>query len=338
MDYQYLKADDFITKTIVFDYSDSLQSGHPLHICFGLDQNFLFGCGISITSILINNKQSNFVFHLFIDNVTDEQTLKFQQLAESYQTSIEIHIINSERLQSFPTTKNWSIATYFRFIIGDYFINREERILYMDADIMCKGDISELFTLDLTDHVAAVVPERDASWWERRAKSLDCEALNNGYFNAGLLLLNTALWAQEHVSAKALGILSDSQMVKKLSYLDQDILNVILAGKVLFIDGKFNTQFSLNYELKDDVVNPINDKTVFIHYIGPTKPWHEWANYPSAQAFLQAKEKSPWEKSPLMKPGNSHHARYCAKHYFKQGRMVEGMKAYIYYFYLKVLG
>ncbi|MGU0042771.1 glycosyltransferase [Escherichia coli] len=38
------------------------------------------------------------------------------------------------------------------------------------------------------------------------------------------------------------------------------------------MDAKYNTQFSLNYELKKSFVCPINDETVLIHYVGPTKP------------------------------------------------------------------
>ncbi len=41
--------------------------------------------------------------------------------------------------------------------------------------------------------------------------------------------------------------------------------------------------------------NPITPETVLIHYIGPTKPWHEWANYPTAQPFISAKDASPWK-------------------------------------------
>lgn len=337
MDSQFLKPSEFIVKTFSFDCSGALPATSPLNICYGIDQNFLFGCGVSITSVLINNRESSFVFHIFIDNIIEKELEKFKELAKLYSTHIEIHIINCDRLRAFPTTKNWSIATYFRFIIGDYFIGREERVLYMDADIMCKGSIHELMSLDMGDNVATVVPERDAIWWRKRADGLGCPALEHGYFNAGLLLLNIAGWAREQVSAKALAILSDSEMVKKFSYLDQDILNIILAGKVKFIDIKFNTQFSLNYELKDNFTNPINDKTIFIHYVGPSKPWHAWTGYVSSTAFLQAREQSPWKSTALMRPTNANYARYCAKHYFKQGRTINGIKNYLYYFYLKLV-
>ncbi len=79
-----------------------------------------------------------------------------------------------------------------------------------------------------------------------------CSVMNlkKGYFNSGVLLINTLAWAQESVSAKAMSMLADKAVVSRLTYMDQDILNLILSGKVKFIDAKYNTQFSLNYELK----------------------------------------------------------------------------------------
>lgn len=67
-------------------------------------------------------------------------------------------------------------------------------------------------------------------------------------------------------------MLKDPEVVQRITHLDQDVLNILLVNKARFVDKKFNTQFSLNYELKDSVINPVDAETVFVHYIGPTKP------------------------------------------------------------------
>ena len=121
-----------------------------------------------------------------------------------------------------------------------------------------------------------------------------------------------------------MSLLSDKNVTRKLSFMDQDILNIILSGKVTFIDAKYNTQFSLNYELKETFINPIHAGTVLIHY-------------PSAAPFLTAKAASPWKDLPLLKPGNANYARYCAKHNFKNNKPLAGIMNYIYYFYLRVV-
>ncbi|MEY0133941.1 glycosyltransferase family 8 C-terminal domain-containing protein [Providencia rettgeri] len=82
--------------------------------------------------------------------------------------------------------------------------------------------------------------------------------------------------------------------------------------------------------------NPITPETVLIHYIGPTKPWHEWANYPTAQPFISAKDASPWKDIPLLKAKSSNHLRYCAKHMFNQGKVFSGIKNNLQYFWVKL--
>lgn len=336
MNFQYLNADEIIDDTIVFG-KENRSDLSVLHIAYGIDKNFLLGCGVSISSILIHNKKNNFVFHIFIDDIPEEALKKFSQLALMYNTCIKIHTVNCNRLKSLPTTKNWSIAMYFRFLIGDYFIDIQERVLYLDADIVCHGDITTLLTLDFEHKVAAVVTERDQKWWSSRAQNLECIGLEQGYFNSGVLLLNTTEWAKEFVSAKALAMLSDNAVISKLTYMDQDILNMILWDKVKYINGNYNTQFSINYELKENFSNPVNENTIFIHYVGPTKPWHSWAIYPSTLPFMCAKKLSPWKDTPLMRPSNSNYARYCAKHNFKQKKFAVSIFNYMCYFYFKML-
>ena len=42
---------------------------------------------------------------------------------------------------------------------------------------------------------------------------------------------------------------------------------MLLADKLIFADIKYNTQFSLNYQLKESFINPVTNNTIFIHYI-----------------------------------------------------------------------
>ncbi|MEQ4694342.1 lipopolysaccharide 3-alpha-galactosyltransferase [Providencia manganoxydans] len=327
-----------VVKRIDLSSSDVLRSSDSLHISYGIDRNFLYGCGISIASILKNNTDINFVFHIFTDYFDDEWECLFKALAYQYNTSLVIYVVDCEQLKSLPSTKNWSHATYFRFIIADYFSNQLDKMIYMDADIMCQGSLNELLHVTFNgDEVAAVVPERDSVWWAKRADALGIPSIAKGYFNAGFLLINLENWSRLNISTKAMELLSQEEVKTKLSFLDQDILNMLLTGKVIYLDKKYNTQYSLNYELqKDKKENLITSSTILVHYIGPTKPWHEWANYETAKPFLDARVASPWRTVPLLKAKNSNHLRYCAKHDFYQGKRIQGFTHYIMYFYKKI--
>ncbi len=323
----------------MFEYaSQTKTSENSLNIAFGIDKNFIFGCGVAIASILLSNKNLSFKFHVFTDSLSDEDKVRFSQLAEQYKTSIKIYLIDCEKLKSLPSTKNWSYATYFRFVIADYFYQKIDKLLYLDADIACKGSLQELVDYHFSaDEIAAAVTERGDEWWNNRAVRLSTPALRSGYFNAGFLLININEWHNHDISSKAIEMLRIPEWAEKITHLDQDVLNVLLVGKVKFISGKYNTRFSINYELKRNVINPVNDETVFIHYVGPTKPWHEWAQYPVSQSFFMAKEASPWHSVALLKPTNSNQFRYCAKHKFNQKKYLQGLRSYFNYYRAKAI-
>lgn len=333
----YFNKDDIIQKKMVLNkvYQDSEEK---FHVSYGIDRHFLFGCGISIASILMNNKDINFTFHIFTDFFEEKDLSEFKLLCEQYNTEIIVYIISCDELKSLPSTKNWSYATYFRFIIADFLSPLVDRLLYLDADIICKGSLKELVKLDLNNVIAAAVAERDNEWWNHRAEALGNDDIATGYFNAGFLLLNLSQWEKEDISSQAMNLLSNDAVKKKISFLDQDILNLLIVNKVLFLGKQYNTQFSVNYELKKGgVVSPISKDTVLIHYIGPTKPWHEWsAVYPITQYFRVAQETSPWKHTPLLQAESANQLRYCAKHRFHQGKIWRGVYYFMLYFIKKI--
>jgi UDP-glucose:(glucosyl)LPS alpha-1,3-glucosyltransferase len=327
----YFNANSIIKKSIKFGVH---HNSNQLNVAYGIDKNFFLGCAVSITSILLTNPNLSFSFHIFTNYIDDELENKLEQLSCKYNTEITTYLVDDNNLSTLPTTKNWTIATYFRFIVADYFCEKVDKILYLDADIICKGHLDELFTIDFDNNTAYVVTEKDPIWWKKCAIRLDEPNLSSGYFNAGFLLINLKKWQEFNVNSKALKLLSDSNLSPKFTHLDQDVLNLLLFNKVKYLDKKYNQQVNINYELKYKTkINgyfPITDETILIHYIGPTKPWHRWAKeYKHSKYFLDAKVGSPWKLISLLPPITAKQTRYCAKHKLHQGKVFSGL---IYYF------
>lgn len=334
----FFHEEQYIKDVITYIGNKPDDSSQYQNIAYGTDKNFLFGCAVSITSFLINNSELKFNFHVFTDSFSESDREKFKALAEQYKTNISIYLVNADSLKSLPENKLWTYAIYFRFIIADYFSGKLERITYIDSDVVCNGSIQELVHLPLNGAVVAAVTERDEKWWLQRAEVLGNNLIAKGYFNTGVLVIDLAEWQALDVSMQAMKSLNDGDIRSKLTYYDQDVLNIILAGRVLFLDKKYNTQFSLNYELKKNCKSPVDENTVLIHYIGPTKPWHEWAQYETSALFIKAKKMSPWCDDKLMLPTNTSQNRYGAKHSFHQGLYLKGIRFYIKYFLLKIKG
>ncbi|MCW2476623.1 MULTISPECIES: lipopolysaccharide 3-alpha-galactosyltransferase [unclassified Symbiopectobacterium] len=335
----YFNTEHVIKEKIILNHNINDSSNEAFNIAYGIDKNFIFGCGISIASILLHNKNKKIAFHIFTDFFDETNIAEFTDLCHQYNTQIVVYIINCDELKQLPSTKNWSYATYFRFIIADFFNNVLTTVLYLDADIVCNADLDELINLDLIDHTAAVVCEGEKPWWTKRALALGDAEISNGYFNAGFLLINIPRWGEQDISRQAMSLLADDDVKQKISFLDQDILNILFVNKVLFLDKRYNTQFSINYELSENkkTLTPITKNTVFIHYIGPTKPWHAWASdYDSSRYFMTAKQHSPWKETKLLKAHSANQLRYCAKHQFHNKKILSGLKSYFLYFLRKI--
>lgn len=329
----YLDVNHIITKKITF-YNNNSNNVNQLNIAYGIDKNFFLGCAVSISSILIFNPNLNFSFHIFTNYLPKDFEKNFKLLSEEYKTNITLYLVDDLSLSELPTTKNWTIATYFRFIVADYFYQKIDKILYIDADIVCTGSLEELFTLPFEENIAYVVTDKDAIWWNKCAIRLDESKLSKSYFNAGFLLMNLNKWHEFNINSNALELLSDTKKSQKFTHLDQDVLNLLLMDKVKYLDKKYNQQVSINYELKysNKEYSPVLDQAILIHYIGPTKPWHTWANhYKCAQYFLNAKQQSPLKSMPLLPASTSTQMRYCSKHKIHQKKYFSGIICNIIY-------
>lgn len=158
----YFDKHKVITQKLCLTQNMHADCHTKFHIAYGVDKNFLYGCGISITSIALHNSDINYCFHIFTDYFDHEQEALFDTLARQYKIEINIYLVNDQSLKSLPSTRNWSYATYFRFIIADYFTNKIDKILYLDADIICNNNLDRLQKIQFNNNeIAAVVTEKD---------------------------------------------------------------------------------------------------------------------------------------------------------------------------------
>ncbi|WP_251287847.1 glycosyltransferase family 8 protein [Escherichia coli] len=93
-----------------------------------------------------------------------------------------------------------------------------DRLFYLDADVVCKGDISQLLHLGLNGAVAAVVKDVEPMQEKAVSRLSDPELLGQ-YFNSGVVYLDLKKWADAKLTEKALSILASKDNVYK--YPDQ---------------------------------------------------------------------------------------------------------------------
>ncbi|NIH24479.1 glycosyltransferase [Providencia heimbachae] len=310
----------------------NLSDKADLNIAYGVDKGFLFGSGLSMNSIIINNREIKLKFHLFTDFIDDDFLSKLKILIENKNIGIDVYILNSEELKKLPTSSVWSYATYFRFFIFDHLCHSLSSILYLDADIFCKGKLENYTKIKFNGEYAAVIP--DVEYMQSLCDDrLAMPNLKGKYFNAGVIFLNLKAWNGNDFTNKAFNLITHNHTGKRLKYLDQDALNILFDCKNIYLSRDYNCIYTLKNELeKKDYKDYITNETKLIHYTGATKPWHYWAvDYPSSKTFKVAFDHSPWKKDLLVDAVKKVEYQERYKHEFNQGKIIKGINSLIKY-------
>ncbi|HAU5609763.1 glycosyltransferase family 8 protein [Citrobacter koseri] len=280
-----------------------------LDIAYGIDRNFLFGAAVSMQSVVMHNPELSVRFHLFIDYIDDDYLRRVEAFAHK-NTNVEVNIykVSSIFIEIFPSLKQWSYATFFRLVAFQFLSEKIENLLYIDADVICKGSLMAILDIRFANDKFAAVIKDIPYMQEKPAKRLGIDGLPGNYFNAGVVYLKLEAWRQNDFMNKAIEMLASDPEHTKYKCLDQDILNILFFGHCIFISSDYDCFYGIDYELKnksdDDYKKIITSDTKLIHYVGVTKPWNDWTNYPCQKYFTEAYRTSCWNDVPFVPATN----------------------------------
>jgi lipopolysaccharide biosynthesis glycosyltransferase len=288
---------------------------NQFHIGLGINADFVRPMGVLITSISTNNPDILISFHVFKSFIIQDDILKLKLLTDKFKNiSIQIYHVNEEVIIYLPTNKIFPLATYFRMLMP-IVLDDLNSLLYLDSDIVCLNNISELTKIDLTDYICAVIQDIDSD------KSLKRLELNKKqYFNSGVMLINIKRWNEQNISEKSFELLP----TRPFLCFDQDVLNIILENKACYLPIKWNC--ATKWETKD---------IVFLHYMAHPKPWYAIYKEEAQKHYLQYEKLSPWVDQPLILPTFFREARLYAKLLQKRGEYGKSLFWYAKYIVMK---
>ena len=268
----------------------------PFHVAFGINQAYTRGMGIALFSLLKHHPQHAFHIHIFTTQLNEQDYARLQRLAVEYPVAISLHLFDESWLDVLPTIGRYPKSIYFRLLIPAVASQYSERILYIDADTLIIGDLSQLFTLDFAGNTLGACNDT------LRARNTQCAALGltrGNYFNSGLLLINLPQWNDRHTTQRICDLLKEKG--SDFRFPDQDGLNIVLENEVLVLPHKYNYIY-------DIIANKVWHKIslpadiVMIHFTGKCKPWHEWAGGDLTKEYAHYYIRSPWSTQPYDQP------------------------------------
>ena len=253
-----------------------------IHIGFGIDKNFGRFAGITITSLVHNNIQHDLNIHIVYDQLLPEDMDRLKKTEQLYR-NLTLHfyqITSTEGMTFIVPPGHITQAMYYRYLFAEMLPPEITKILYLDADIICKGDLLPLWQTDLQGRVLGAV--RD--WGEDR--SCGRIGLKNGrYFNSGVLLMDLVKWRQQKLFQWL-----EQVGNTKILWGDQDALNGVIDGDFVELPKKYNCIIINNTLLKAD------PEDVIVHYIDYIKPWHIYClDSDEKKLYWRYVQKSLWD-------------------------------------------
>lgn len=262
-----------------------------INIGYGVNDEYTRCMATSIASFCLNNKKENFTFHIVTTSLNVLNKKNIEKLAKNYKINIILYEIYNDCIVNKNT--NWSIAIYYRIFLP-LLIKDVKRLIYVDADIICMKEASSLFEIKLEKEqiIGAVA---SIKWFSDRQNLKINLPMKHKYFNSGVLIIDVLKWNEYKVFDKFIKIIEKNNI---LDFPDQDALNIIMLGKVKYIDKIYNYTKSEIIQMEDIILR---------HFASHPKPWTKsWYlllnNEEEKNIYKKYEDCTPWINCALEEP------------------------------------
>lgn len=321
----FFDTQNFISEKKEFNYLPA-ESHNTCHVAFNVTDNFIMMAGVACVSVLENNKDMSFVFHIFTDGYSKDSQEKINELAKQWQCTCILYQLNMTPFEDFHIkVARFSRITYARIYMPKVLKGLTRRFLYMDADTACMTSLKELFALDLGGAPMAAISE-DPHSVEYRSAHLKLKS--GKYFNDGVMLIDVEEWERQHITEQAFSY----QCEPKQRFLgqSQDVLNLVFDGQNCFFPSYF---VALGGGEQD------KEESLIVHWTGRDKPWN-MVLYEADRKWRIYNALSPWDTItnilPIKKPENYHDFRLWGQYQQRHGNTWGHIVCLFWYSWLRM--
>lgn len=235
------------------------------------NKNYMYPLKVMLTSLLESNPGEHHHIYFLHSGVPLRIILALQSYVEKrYDCDFHVTKICEEDFIIFPVSHHFSIETYYRFLVQDIVPASENRVLWLDVDMIVRKSLHDFYYQDFDGNTLIVCKSINKDPQTLLTK-LGCPK-GTVYFNAGAILFNLDILRNISIKDYYDFYLNNKE---RITWLDQDILNAMYALKTKVCDYRiYNMQMFSDTSLTRDELHFIERNTAILHYIGSAKPWH----------------------------------------------------------------
>ena len=198
-----------------------------ISIAYAPDDNYVNQTVVSMKSALEHNEQVEFI--IMYSKLSAESMQKLGAVGGS----LRLIKMDESQFADLTLSKWVTVQAWFRIKLPDL-CKDLDKVLYLDCDTLIRGNLDELFSLDLTDKYLAGV--KDVWGVSKYVKRLGMKS--GVYVNSGMLLFNCDYCRKEHFFDKVVEFAKNN--AKIIEFCDQDSINKVVDEHKLVISPKYN--------------------------------------------------------------------------------------------------
>ena len=274
-----------------------------LPIAMITDENFILPTCVAIISLQHNmTADSQYEVNVLMAECSEQGEQTIVSLSKE-RCPVKVIRVSLEKYSSIKQLAHISRACLLKFDICDLF-PQYDKILYLDGDIIVRGDLYELFDTDLGDTYAAGV------------KELDCMMEDKKNVNAGIMVFNAKKLRDEHLRDK---LVETRISLGDRGSMDQQTFNIVTGKNYTYLPIRYNcvpgkligkekypqyTTERLNqlygcwYENNEQVV----ENALILHFATSNKPWN-YTFGACAKEWFEYYKLSPYKKADIKRRG-----------------------------------
>lgn len=276
-----------------------MASAEPIQLVSTADANQIAYIGVVAASAAANARPDRPIdYHVLY---TDAPCPASRALDGYRHGPLRVHLRHVENpYADFGDVAALTPAALLRLALGD--LIDAPRVLYLDADVLIRGDLSELHDIDLRGALVAAgrdypnpflldgLHKPEVARLVHDIMGLSARDLED-YVNSGVLVCDLDAFRQTGFARAAFAFVK--QHNSQLRFRDQDAFNALLKGKIAFLEPKWNAMMPML--LAKGHFPQLSRSAVCVHFSAEYKPWLRTRNMPfSGEWWHFARQAPTW--------------------------------------------
>lgn len=240
-----------------------------MNILITISENFMNPAKVMLFSLAQHNK--NLKIYIIYSSLTEVQIEDLGDYVHKLLGAELIPVYAGEVFKDVPLSEQYAKPELYYRLQAPYVLPEQiDRILYLDADMIIRGNLDEFYQQDMLGAAIAVMKDRfdfceDVVMQKKRLELTEEDV----YFNSGVILFDLKAFRKYITLKNILDIIRLKREV--LKFFDQDILNILMRNHKKICNEKYNFQA---YPFEELTPNDIEDMLV-VHFTDLPKPWND---------------------------------------------------------------